>query len=115
MAEHLKAYRVIDEENVEGFSTVVFAENRNKARLLALSTDACEYGEYIHIIATRRAELDKEYRGHFEMDWYNEQDRKALIKNGWSCYEPDRDVCKECCCKDDCENYQDYLVDEATW
>ena len=112
--EKLKAYRVQDLDNFEGCSTVVFAESRNKARRLAMSTDACEYGEYIRIRATRLPELDSEYRGHFEMDWYNDQDRMAMVSQGWRCSDPDRDECVVCSCKEDCEDYQDYLTD-AFW
>lgn len=114
MAE-LKAYRVEDIDSCEGYSTVVFAESRGKAKLLALSTDACEGADYIRIRATRIKDLDGEYRGRWEMDWYDEQDRRAMVSHGWYCLEPDRDDCAQCCCKDDCEDYQDYLEDEAHW
>lgn len=116
MAEQrLKAYRVEDQDSYEGYSTVVFAESRSKAMLLAMGTDACEDAEYIRIRATRVPDLDGEYRGHFEMDWYDEQDRIAMVSHGWYCLEPDRDDCAKCWCNEECEDYQNYLEDEAHW
>jgi len=112
---NLKAYRVEDLDADCGCSTVVFAESRTRAKVLAMSTDTCEDAEYVHIRATRIPELDGNYRGHNEMDWYNTDDRRALVKLGWYCFEPDRDDCATCQVKEDCENYQDYLEDEARW
>lgn len=112
---NLKAYRVEDLDACDNFSTVVFAESRAKAKALAMSTDTCEDAEYVRIRATRIPELDGNYRGRDEMDWYNMDDRRALVRLGWRCYEPDRDDCAVCQLKDDCEDYQDFLEDEARW
>ena len=107
----MKAWRVADKWNFEGFATVVFAETRNEAKSLALSTDCCEDAPYIDIEARRLPELDSEYRGHFEMDWDDPQDRAALIAQGWSCIDADPDVCETCVGKDCCEKYAEYLKD----
>jgi hypothetical protein len=45
----MKAYQVSDKTSWEGYSTVVFAETRGKAKAIALNTDACEGAEYIDI------------------------------------------------------------------
>lgn len=82
----LKAYVVYDTAADECYETVVFAETRNEARTLALRTDACEYAEYKDIRAIRRPELDGCYRGKWEMDWDDPQDRIDLVKlAGFEC------------------------------
>ena len=109
----MKAWKVSDKWNYEGYSTVVFAETRNEAKSLALSTDACEDAQYIDIEARRMPELDSEYRGHFEMEWDDPEDRAALVAHGWACFEVEPDECETCTGKDTCEAYDEYLKDEA--
>ena len=41
MTEPMKAYNVRDKNSF--YSTVVFAESSNKAKAIAMHTDACEY------------------------------------------------------------------------
>jgi len=77
---NMKAYRVWDSEAVEGYSTVVFAENASKAKRMAMRTDTCEDAEYINIRARRFPEMDDKYRGAWEIDWYNDDDRRALVE-----------------------------------
>ena len=77
-------------------STVVFAETRGKARELGAHTDCCEGLEFTEVKVYRCPELDNEYRGHWEMDFYNEQDRLALVKQGFHCEEPDPKECAAC-------------------
>lgn len=105
----MKAYRVTDEEACENYATVVFAETRSQAKTEAMATDACEDARYIDIRATRIPELDKEYRGHTEMDWEDPQDRIALVKCGWSCHPDywDPSDCERCPAADWCDLYQD--------
>lgn len=105
----MKAYRVQDEESCENYSTVVFAETRSKAKTEAMTTDACEDARYIDIRVTRIPELDKEYRGHTEMDWEDAQDRIALVKCGWSCHPDywDPADCERCPAADWCDLYKD--------
>ena len=109
----MKAWKVADKWSYEGFSTVVFAETRNKAKALALATDACEDAQYIDIEVHRMPELDCEYRGHFEMEWDDPQDRAALIAHGWACFEVEPDECQTCAGASSCESYADYLRDVA--
>lgn len=118
-AGKLKAYICRDEDSCENYSTVVFAESRSKAKVLALYSDAFDGAEYTGIRVRRCKALDDSYRGHSEMSWYDTLDRIDLCdKAGFRCEEPDRDECPECCASDYCEDYQDYLADleyEKEW
>lgn len=107
----MKAYKVWDEDNCEGYSTVVFAPTRSKAKAAARWTDACEDAEYTKIHAIRLPELDKEYRGHTEMEWNDQLDRIALVKQGWHCHPDywDPDDCEICPATDWCDLYNDTL------
>ena len=109
----MKAWMVWDEGDDYDYrgNTVVFAENRGKAKSLARYTDTCEDTEWVDIRAIRFREMDCMFRGMPEMDWDNPQDRLALVKAGWSCIEMMNDECKECAAKDFCNKYQDYLHD----
>lgn len=102
MAE-MKAWIVTDE--YEEYSTVVFAETRNKARLEAQATDCCEYMQYIDIRPIRFKEADTMYCGKREMEWDDADDRRFLVEHGWSCVEPEYDECTECPASDICEKY----------
>lgn len=109
----LKAYHVENEDDYEWCSTVVFAETRGQAKVLAQSTNACEDADFIRIRAIRLPEFDKEYRGHSEMDWNDEEDRRALARHGWHCLGVDRKMCATCFVKDDCQDYKAYLEGET--
>ena len=81
----MKAYQVWDTMSVENCSTVVFAENGKEAKKIARSTEVCEDADYINIRVKRFPEMDKHYRGHVEVDWYDMEDRQALVRLGWMC------------------------------
>ena len=103
----LKAWQAYN-YNVE-YSTVVFADTRGKARALAMNTDAFEDTPFTEIRICRLPQLDNEYRGHWEMDWYDDKDRLALVKKcSWQCVEPEFDDCETCVAKEYCEYYADY-------
>lgn len=102
-----KAYKVYDNENCECFSTVVFADSRNEAKVLALSTDACEDARYIDIRAERLRGADCLYKGSFEVDWYDEDTRLTLVRDfGWSCFEPSWE-CDGCLAKKYCRWHEE--------
>ena len=68
------------------YATVVFAETRGKAKALALHTDAFEDSEYTDVRVSRRPALDRYYRGLPEMDWFNADDRIAMVREaGFVC------------------------------
>ena len=91
-------------------STVVFAETRGKARAEAMKTDSCEDVPFTDIWIRRAPQMDKYYRGMTEMDWLDENDRIAMVKDaGFSCsYEYDfADLdCETCPAKEWCDRYE---------
>ena len=105
----LKAYKV-GLRNGNFYSAVVFAETAGKARAAALNTETCEDADYTEIEARRCPALDSEYRGHTEMEWYDNDDRLALVKKcGFRCEYPELDECEECVAKDYCGGYEEAL------
>ena len=60
--------------------------------------------------------LDKYYRGRSVMDWYDDDDRVAIVKElDFGCGEDgfDPDYCERCAAKDICSQYGDYLREKA--
>lgn len=104
----MKAWLVKDKEDV--YAEVVFAETRGKAKTLALSTDCCEYAKFTDIEARRMPQLDKYYsEGKWHLDWYEPEDRIALVKEGgFYCAEDEfsLDECSICPAKRYCEEYE---------
>lgn len=96
-------------------ATVVFAETRGKAKSLALSTECCEYANFCDIEVRRQPQLDKYYvDGKKEMDWFNEQDRIALVVEcGFVCDRDywEREDCEVCPASEYCNQYQDYIAE----
>ena len=84
------------------FATVVFADTKNEAKVIAMGTDACEGYDYIDLRTSRFAAMDEHYRGHKEMDWYDDEDRIALVKTGWQCWDPLPVECEGCCAREWC-------------
>ena len=82
----MKAYIVSDRNGDEGISSVIFAETRGKALAYAVYMDSwCDYG-FTGLRAKRCKELDKYYRGEPEMDWFDEGDRIAMVREaGFRC------------------------------
>lgn len=99
----LKAYKAWDAHSIEPYQTVVFAENEREARRIAYTTDTCEDADYINIRVKRCPQMDEHYRGKAEIDWYDMEDRKALVALGWRCLDTSEecDTCpvKELCCR----------------
>ena len=101
MTEPMKAYNVRDKNSF--YSTVVFAESSNKAKAIAMHTDACEDVPYTDIRTKRMPMLDKYYRGKKEMDWYDDDDRIAMVKDGkFHCFDGIEE-CKNCPAKEYCD------------
>ena len=96
-------------EKGEFCATVVFAETRGKARERAMHTDACEDVNFINIEVYRLKDADKYYKpGKFELNWYNFEDRIAMVKDcGFTCI-PDAhsaESCEVCPAKEFCDDY----------
>ena len=92
-------------------ATVVFAETRGKARSIAIETDACEDLDFCDIYIRRLPHMDKYYEeGKKEMDWYDEKDRIALVKDcSFRCADVDMDWCEDCSAKQYCGLYEEYI------
>lgn len=106
--DKIKAWKVNVKD--EWYSTVVFAETRGRAKAIAICTDTCDGAEFIEIEVHRLKEADCLYRGNDEIDWYNDTDRKFLVKElGWSCLDIDTSECESCCANEYCGHYQDYI------
>ncbi len=107
----MKAYSVRDKYSC--YCAVVFAESPSKAKTIAMSTDACDDSHYTDIRAQRLPALDKYYRGLSEMDWYDDNDRIALVKDGgFNC--DDTSECKTCSAKQYCNYCADDEVEKCT-
>lgn len=105
----MKAWLVKDKD--EFCATVVFAETRGKARSIAMRTEACEDVDFCDIEARREPQMDKYYKeGKKEMDWFDDNDRLALVKEcGFYCEEIEEDRCEDCPAKEYCEEYSVYI------
>lgn len=92
-------------------ATVVFAETRGKARSIAMCTDACEDVAFCDIEVHRMPQVDKYYKeGKTEMDWYDDNDRVALVKEcNFYCEDIEESICESCSAKEYCDNYIDYI------
>lgn len=110
----MKAWLVREKDSE--YATVVFAETRGKARSLAMATDACEDADFCDIDVSRKPQLDKYYKnGKKEMNWYDDKDRLALVKEcGFFCIPSDLVECDQCPAKKYCREYEqelEYLKD----
>ena len=106
----MKAYIVADKNGDSGYCTIVFGETRGKAIKNAMLTDACEGYEFTEIHARRVPALDSYYRGDYEMDWFNAEDRIAMVKEAnmhCSCeVDINMDKCIACPAHEWCERYE---------
>ena len=115
--KQMKAYCC--RQDIDPCSTIVFAETAGKARYIAKS-----YGmlgddlEFRDIHVRRVPQLDKYYKGQHEMDWYNDEDRIAMVREaGFTCGEDmfDPDECGRCPAVEYCDVYKDYVKDQKFW
>ena len=106
-----KAYKVWIDDG-DGSSTIVFAESRNEAKVIAMGCDCCEDARYIDISVHRMKDLDGLYKGKPEIDWYDMETRTLLVRDyGWSCLETSWE-CDNCEAREYCEHWED--EDEVT-
>ena len=103
----MKAYEAWTLSDCEGHLTVVFADNIKEAKKIAFYTETCEDSAWTDIRVRRFPEMDEHYRGLNEIDWYNDEDRCALVSLGWSCIEPCDWECEHCPAKDICYRMED--------
>lgn len=109
-----KAYVcAVKDLEMEYGSIVVFAATRGKAIGAALHSLLFEDSDWRDIRCRRAPALDDCYRGKDEMDWNDDQDRLDMVtKLGFYCTDIDRDDCKACVARDECQDYQDFLYEE---
>ena len=107
----MKAWKVTD--LCDQYSTIVFAESRNKARLEAMYTDVCDDMEYLEINPRRAKWADELCRGRREVDWYEDEDRILMVQHGWCCDDADTDECRACPAKNWCSNYDPGYYEEG--
>lgn len=109
----MKAWKVIDRyENL--FTEVVFAETSGQAKSLALQNSycLCDYG-FTELEAHRLPAIDKYYKeGKIMMDWCDQDDRYALVKNcDFHCDDDTFNIyeCNDCKAKKICARYAETL------
>lgn len=92
---------------------VVFTETRGKAKTIALNTDTFDGADFCDLEVRRMPEIDKYYvSGKTRMDWDNQKDRLALVKEcGFACVdECFGELCGDCLAKDYCDRYDEYCA-----
>lgn len=103
----MKAYVAWDNAAIEHYETIVFAENSREAKKIAFTCEVCEDADYIQVRVKRLPQADKLYKGHPEMDWWDEETRLALVKElGWACEDTSYE-CDTCTAKEYCRHWED--------
>ena len=106
----MKAYEVSDRNCDVGCAFIVFAETRGKA--ISSVDDDDVFGDYsfIEMRAIRKPSLDKYYNGRKQMDWYDMDDRVAMVRDGnFRCsdeYDVPLEECEACPAHEWCEQYE---------
>lgn len=103
----MKAYTAWDNASVESYSTIVFAENSREAKKVAFACDICDGSDYIQVRVKRLPGADKLYKGHPEIDWWDEETRLALVREfSWACEDTSCE-CETCSSKKYCSHWED--------
>ena len=92
-------------------ATVVFAESSGKAKAIAMSTECCDGLDFVAIEVRRLPHMDKYYKpGKTEMDWYDPEDRIALVMEaGFHCHYIELPECEQCSAREYCDEWEEYL------
>ena len=111
----MKAWLVREKD--EFMAAVVFAETRGKAKVLAMSTDACEDVDFVNIEVRRMKEADRYYKeGKTELEWDDPADRFVLVKEcGFTCDYDAFDIgdCEVCSGQEYCDRYNDLKTESG--
>lgn len=110
----MKAWFVSDKYGDSGHTICTFSETRGKAIEYARRTEEFFDYEFTEMRALRAKQFDKYYKnGKYEMDWFDDDDRIALVKEGgFSCsYEFDLidNICSMCPAAEWCDRWQSHL------
>lgn len=112
----MKAWEVQDLPYYE-HCAIVFAETAGKAKKYCVDhEDVIGEVEFIKVYVRRAKEMDKYYTGKCGMDWHDEDDRIAMVKEmGFYCDDEgfDPTECKTCTANKFCSKYQDWLDEYA--
>lgn len=97
----------IVESNCDEGNVVVFAQTRETARNIALSTGEYDNSRYIDMRVYRIQRMDKYYkRGKKIMDFSDPADRLALVRDaGFYCLDLDPNDCAKCNAKNFCDKW----------
>ena len=107
----MKAW-IVREYDVEACE-VVFAETRGKAKTIALDVGTFDDADFCALEGHRVPEIDKYYTdGKRYMNWGNQKDRLALVKEcGFSCVDDCfGEFCEDCLSKDYCDRYDEFCA-----
>lgn len=105
----MKAFKIYSRtENY--YSEIVFANTPGQARALGLTSDATEGCEFTDIGVRRVPALDKFYKGRSRMEWYDDDDRIALVRfGGFHC--EDCDELERCPAHEWCDTFSEVKDD----
>lgn len=103
----MKAWVVREKD--EFCARVVFAETSGKAKFLALGTEPLEDAEFCSIEVRRVPEMDKYYKeGKTYMDWFDPEDRVAMVKDAnFTCEYIEMSRCETCQARGFCSNWEE--------
>ena len=106
-------------QDIDLCSMIVFAETAGKARYIAMcSGDLGDDLEFKDVHVRRVPQLDEYYKGRTEMDWFDSDDRVAMVRYaGFYCGEDafDPEDCEKCSAAEYCDQYQEYIEDQKYW
>lgn len=109
-AKRIKAFKCYDDYS--GYSIIVFAESAGKARYIVINSDMLgDDLEFKDVYVRRIPALDGYYKGKKEMDWYDPEDRLAMVREaGYRCDDDgfDPDECETCSGKEYCGKWEEY-------
>lgn len=96
-------------EKDEFCATVVFAETAGKAKSIAFGTECLEDVPFCRIQVRRVPEMDKYYEeGKTWMDWFDQKDRVAMVKDAnFTCEYIEMSECETCQAREFCGNWQE--------
>ena len=97
-------------EDWEGCGTIIFAETAGKARYIAMCSDSIgDDLEFKDVYVRRMKQMDQYYRGKQEMDWFDDSDRIAMVRDaGFGCNDDyyDSEGCSRCPATEWCSTYE---------
>ncbi len=106
----MKAWVARDKFDDDKGVTIVFADNANRAKTVALSTESLCDSYYTDIRVNRFKPLDNKHNEERELDWNNTENRLMLINDfSWYCIDTNIEECEQCLIHNDCSRYKEYI------